>query len=502
MIQYIDWLARNGQNYFEFILSNKIDTLNWSNNIQQIIDYSHARGIKIGLSIAFDKKAESAYKLTKNKWYQSNKNKRKEIAKNLHPICKNDWDIINIFWERDYGKDKKISKRQTLGNFAYQYIDSINKAHVVFHYDAQKTIKISPLVDSIDLQKIYAFGNYDFVNYQKNKEKQNSLSQKNNLPNTWFIERLSLGRGYDHTQPILLLSNLNTIWDNIQYNFQHNTQGNIAISNGWEWGYWIMDWSIARWNWQHTYNNQPYSMEPMQYLGEIFKREKIANLLTKAYQLQDSFLQEKGLMAYLYLDTLNTKYPLPLYAEKLPQSQPNAHWLMKKATAENIAQFQDSVSKPLMQIGKQIDTIINALAKEEILLQDIQLRALLGEYIRALKVTGLRMKHKAYLLEYIMSKRLHKLGKINSVDNAALYKASQLRQEALKYIQLQEYIYRYDKDKIARPYIGLTAYSNGYLQATQQLHLWQAEELMYEQGKFKNFKRKYMQVKAQVGLKK
>lgn len=498
LIQYIDWLARNGQNHFEFIISNKIDTLNWHNYIQGIIDYSHARGIKIGLSFSFDKKAEAAYKITKNKWYKSSKKKQAEIAKNLHPICKNNWDIINIFWERDYGKSKKINKRQALGTYAHKYIDSSIHAAVIFQYNLGKNIHITKLPDSINLQKNYALENIPLVNLEKNKEIQNSLSQIKNVPHIFFIDRLSQGIGFDHTQPFLLLSYLSTIWDNIQYNYRHNSDANISKSNGWEWGYWIMDWSTARWNWKHTYNEQPYSMEATQYLGDIFKRERIANLFAYALQLQDSVLIKQNLMSYLVLDTLGEKYPKALSEQIIDTQIKKVKWLHKKASIEEINAFNDSVIKPLMQLAKEFDLIVNALAKEEILIQDIQLRALLGEFIRAIKVSGLRAKHKAYLLEYVASKRLNKLTN-NAINEAALQKAIQARQEALTYINLQSFIYRYDKNNISAMNNNLTAYKAGYLAATNDLHLWQKEEEMYKKGKYKSFKRQYLNVKNKLG---
>ena len=46
--EYIDWLARNGQNYFEFNLLEGIDHSEWPQYAREFVDYAHKRGILAG----------------------------------------------------------------------------------------------------------------------------------------------------------------------------------------------------------------------------------------------------------------------------------------------------------------------------------------------------------------------------------------------------------------------------------------------------------------------
>ncbi|MHB8057395.1 MAG: hypothetical protein ACYDHC_05810 [Desulfuromonadaceae bacterium] len=43
---YIDWLARNGQNTFQFFLLREVDRKTWPAHARRIVEYAHRRDVK------------------------------------------------------------------------------------------------------------------------------------------------------------------------------------------------------------------------------------------------------------------------------------------------------------------------------------------------------------------------------------------------------------------------------------------------------------------------
>ena len=62
---YINWLCRNGQNYFEFNLLRSIQLETWIPYMKPIIDYAHQRGIICGADMSFHMIQQRAFQLYK-----------------------------------------------------------------------------------------------------------------------------------------------------------------------------------------------------------------------------------------------------------------------------------------------------------------------------------------------------------------------------------------------------------------------------------------------------
>jgi hypothetical protein len=63
IFEYIDWLARNGQNYFEFNVLESIELESWIHHAKKISDYSHQRGIRCGLDLSLHMLQQKAFQL-------------------------------------------------------------------------------------------------------------------------------------------------------------------------------------------------------------------------------------------------------------------------------------------------------------------------------------------------------------------------------------------------------------------------------------------------------
>jgi len=63
IFEYIDWLARNGQNYFEFNVLESIELESWIHHAKKISDYSHQRGIRCELDLSLHMLQQKAFQL-------------------------------------------------------------------------------------------------------------------------------------------------------------------------------------------------------------------------------------------------------------------------------------------------------------------------------------------------------------------------------------------------------------------------------------------------------
>jgi len=59
--EYIDWLARNQQNIFQFYLLRDVDRARWIKQSKEIIAYAHKRGIMIGVEFSLSCLQQKAF---------------------------------------------------------------------------------------------------------------------------------------------------------------------------------------------------------------------------------------------------------------------------------------------------------------------------------------------------------------------------------------------------------------------------------------------------------
>ena len=101
------------------------------------------------------------------------------------------------------------------------------------------------------------------------------------------------------------------------------------------------------------------------------------------------------------------------------------------------------------------------------------------------------------------SKRLAKLNGKDKRGDLQLYaKAKKVREEALIYVNLQELMYRYNVQDIARPMRGATAYDFGYLFTVSNLQMWQREEEQYLNDNYSPFYYSVWNIAKIMGLQK
>lgn len=504
--EYIDWLARNQQNYFEFNLLEQEDLERWVTYITPAVEYAHTRGILVGLDLSLHMTQQKAFMLYKN-FPATLKNAKTQITKNLETLFLAPWDVIAMEASTTEFTQGNASKTQALQLYVTDLVTNKYHAHLagrqhVVQQDkmlgktSSEIDKLSKEQQTLDANRATFIHTVMFYGLADKKApvygNQNLLhlldllKEEQKVRETWYYPESAYWITFDNSVPMLLTPYLTTRLEDILLVDSLNVEGHLTFSSGWEWGYWLMDWSIARWSWEHTFNDKVIQARPTQFLADIFQNQAIVDNLNTLSRLQQKYIKDQELIRYLVAQTVTDELPAPLALELHPHPEQSYKWMRTKANKEDIRILYKKAIDPLLEFATLSEAIINDLNSSKYSLSPTQDK-LLQELINAFAVTNLRAKHKAHTLSFLLGKRQEDLEK-GSVPllQASIEQAKTTRLEAQVLVNKQEQNYRYPLSYIARPIEGggSTAYDFGYLYPVSNLHFWQREEEQIIQNKY------------------
>jgi hypothetical protein len=267
--------------------------------------------------------------------------------------------------------------------------------------------------------------------------------------------------------------------------------GHLTFTSGWEWGYWLVDWSIARWAWQLKDNDRQRPTSPLSRLAELHDDRELQRLMGLALTLQNSYMKDKELLRFMSALTPFSEAPHPFDKPFQPEPGFRYSWLLNEASPVEASQALD---RPVANLGKYAQVmgeLVPLLGNRiEYLRRAGRIGAtqfrLLRELEYGLRVTALRAGHRALTLQAILAKRGEHAGGIthSRASEPLLAQARLLRQQAQALVQGQETIYRYPLERIARRRSSLTAYPFGYLYPASHLYFWEREEEQIRHERF------------------
>lgn len=506
--EYIDWLARNQQNYFEFNLLEGIDREKWSDYIKPVVAYAKSRGVLIGVDVSMHMTQQKAYMLYRNPPFVW-RSKKKQIQRNLAELFENKWDVLNVEFSTTEFSTGNLRQKYELRQFLLEQLKPykaklMGREHVVSEenmLDAKRAKKVEIPTYENDNQRgtlihtvmFYSAldGKAPVYGNENLRQTLTRIREAQKERESWYYPESAYWITFDNSVPMTLLPYLTARLEDIEMMDSLDVKGHITFSSGWEWGYWLIDWSIARWSWQYEFNGEMQKNTPFQYVTDIFSDKVIAQHLTDALQLQQTYLKERELIRYLAAATPTDELPKPMNMPFQPRPQRSYRYLRYHATQKQLDSVRTQVVFPLRDfarkteaIGKQLDGLREGLSNE-------QQKKILGELMRGIQITGLRAEHRASTLAHLLDKRDAKLNHNFEVSDESeeLKNAEAVRQKALKIVADQERIYRYPLRYIARPLEGMghTAYDFGYLYPVKDLYFWQREEGQVREDKYGAF---------------
>ena len=496
--RYIDWLARNGQNSMQFVLLRGIDRDRWPAHAARIVEYAHRRGIMCGVQISLSMLQQQAFQaITLLRPYPGY---RRQADETLDWLFQVPWDFVSL--EPTMGEhlpflsglipgvqahlERQVSERyhaqllfgtHVIGGDEIQREPQLASSGILVH---------SVMCYSVSEKTAPVYGNKNQCFMLQTAQKAQPRRE------TWYWPESSYWVGFDTPIPLLLLPYLDARHDDMETMAGLGVNGHLTFTSGWEWGYWLIDWSIARWSWEYRDSEsirRSYSLTP---LLEILPDSTLNPMWKEALRLQNLYLKKRELMRFMAAATPFSELPHPF--DKPFQPTPDFHYsqLLRSATPqeanqqlrkpirdlEEYARQMGSLTKRMETIRARNDTAGNSAATRQ--------RALARELTRALAVSALRASHRALTLRALSAKIRERRSGCNSINTSAelLASARLLRYKALDLVKQQESGYRYPLPLLTGQRDSMTAYPFGYLYPASRLFFWEREEEQVEHGRF------------------
>ncbi|MCX7649392.1 MAG: hypothetical protein N2050_02410 [Flavobacteriales bacterium] len=481
--EYIDWLCRNGQNYFDFTLMRQVDLVRWPRYAAQFVEYAHQRGLLVGLEISLHMVQQQVFQLVKYP-HQVPLSLKKQIDRCLKLLFQARWDFLNLdlttaeFFgglDRQKTRLKNYLVRQVRDRYGAQVLlrkhvvneeNHVGRVSRILDVTSQEDKHIGILLHTVmfyaltdSLAPVYE--NQDFSHVLRD------LVRENRRRETWYYPESAYWITFDNSVPMLLLPYLKARYNDIRTCDSLGIANHVTFSSGWEWGYALVDWCIARWSWKINGRLRAYS-EPLRHMfGEV-----LAHLLQEAEKLQFHYLKRLNLMRYVC--PLQTIDELPRFLRK--SFQPRPEWEPRhvfKADTSLKARMHRDIVEHLRDYAHRLQEYARIIASTE--------HPLAPEISDALLVTAMRALHRSATWKSLMERHVPKQ------RDEHLEEARKVRQEALHIVHRQELRYRYPVYDIARPHASPTAYPYGYLWPVHNLHFWLREEEQIRRGRFGPF---------------
>ncbi len=501
---YLKWLVRNGQNVFQFYLLRSVNLAKWSDYAPEIVEKAHDYGLKAGIMTSFSMIQQNTFQfvtLFKN-------NHKRQIDEKLAMLFKSDWDFVSI--ETTMGEflpDLRVTHSDEI-QYLIRKIERgcSSKVFLTTHvikdekrilHDGINNVMSDDTGILIHTVMCYALkDNYAPAYENKNfRFMYSKLMHYNRERDVWYWPESSYWVTFDNSIPNLFLPYLTARWKDIRLLKDKNIGGHLTFSSGWEWGYWLIDWAVAKWSWTDGVKLATSEKNPGEIFGFLFGDTRISYLFEKVLDLQTDFLVDNKLLEYLPAAAPFSELPPPFNREFQPRPVLTMEKIMSMSTKDAANIVENKSILMLEKFYKQAMTFSSLIGREIDNIENEVLADLADELNNALKVTALRAKFK-YLL--LAASAYKSSGNIKGY-NAKMVKASSVYQTALKLVKEQKRYYRYNK-YISDRFDSFTSYDFGYLYPVSNLFFWKREMEQLKQERFNAFFMKIWDFEKILGL--
>jgi len=480
---YIDWLARNEQNVLDFCLLESVDRTLWIEHARAFTDYAKKRGILTSVDVSLHMIQQKSYQLYRNV-PRSFRSKRKQIRRNLDWLFGAHWDIINMEFNSAEFLTGNAERRNLLRKFVQDETEKrgaklMGRQHVVQESNdlvksrtggAQHMPTDSGRGVLAHTVMCYSMTEPHAPVYENENQRHvfEFMKRENKIRETWYYPESAYWVTFDNSVPVYPLPYLSSRLADIDTAAAYDVEGHLTFSSGWEMGYWLFDWSIARWCRHVSINGRRIPNTPTQYLNGNPFSPGTRNVMDSLVALHEKYLKKENLMAYLTAQTVTDEVPGAVRKEFHPRPPFTYGWLRNKSDRQTRDSVQ-AVIGLLREFAAKNDSFARMLDGK----QEAELRAILY-------ITSLRAIHRAFILEYLSATSSFKNdGTGIRPDTLLLEKAAETRLKAAQLMDSLSTLYRYDPFLTDGKYetgTGYTSYDFGYLYTARNLHFWKREE--------------------------
>lgn len=501
--EYLNWLARNGQNVVQFYLLRDAVTNEWTNHAKRIVNYAHDRGIMAGVAISLSMIQQRAYQLIK--LLKPVPSYRRCIDKSLSKLFRVPWDFVTLEltmgeYLPDLGSLLPDTRDYLVGQITARYRTKLFfTTHVIRRTDQA----IHPPTSGQRLTApgtgilIHTVMNYSLSDLDAPVYGNKNLTfmrdrtiTENQHRETWYWPESSYWIAYDNPVPLFLLTYLDARRCDIATMEKIGVAGHLTFSSGWEWGYWLVDWSIARWSWNYAVNGTAAAQDPLSTLAELLPSLTMTALWREALELEKLYLKKKELIRYMAAATPFSEFPPPLRKSFQPAPEAGYGKFSRGTSGDDRITLQDDLEN-LEEYSVCLERIVNRMSAEMTRIYagnggtQSDCFAIASELKTCLAVSALRARHRALTLRALIEP--DKPGGPRARKVQLLQQAAAVRMKGLELVRSQEYRYRYPVAMIARQRDSMTAYRFGYLYPVSTLFFWKREEEQVRHGRFDPF---------------
>ncbi len=511
--EYIDWLARNRQNYMEFNLLETINRKEWPAYAQKWVKYMKDRGVIAGLDLSLHMKQQSAYKLYRNP-QKSFRTKEKQILKRFNELTVADWDYWNVEFSETEFSSGNAQKKAELRAYVHSLllkkgIHLTGREHVVKPETmVNKGKAVSEIVtDSLDKYRgtmihtvmFYTlndtlapvYGNENLLHMR------DMLLQDRQQRETWYYPESAYWVTFDNSIPLFLTPYLNARLEDILYCDSLNIEGHLTFSSGWEWSYWLIDWSIANWSWSSEINGKYIEPYPEQYFDKLIPYENSIIFFKEVNKLQNLKIKAGNLMQYLTAATVTDEMPMDKNFPLHPMPARTYEYLRNRASLQVLDSVEQNVISALKEYNEEYQYYRQLVNENE--LKNLVYK----EIVESLDMVALRTQHRAATMQYLIDYRKSQINKDSSAEKKALTNletAKNIREEGIKIVRSRESNYRYPVNELATKRPDHTSYHFGYLYPVHDLHFWEREEGQALNNKWKFWYKNIWNVGRIIGI--
>lgn len=493
--EYIDWMVRNGQNYFEFCLLNDVDRKVWITHAQHITEYLHQRGLLAAVDLSLHMIQQKTFQL-----YTSPIHKEKQIVENLAWLNQANWDFINMEFSTAEFISGNRKKKEELRQFIIQWMKDhthtklMGRRHIVkeqneaakgnkeFVWDSASTALdrergvLAHTVMFYDMTEAHA----PVYENENQRHMFQFLLDEHQKRETWYYPESAYWITFDNSVPMTLLPYLKARLTDIDTCVAYQIPGHVTFSSGWEWGYWLIDWSIARWSWQYSTQGNKQVRFPQMYAHEMLSPE-LHQLMDEQIQVQQHYLKDSAIMQWMTAMTITDELGIKALANEYHPRPKTSYKFIRNKASEAVLAGIEQIQLP------RIDSFAAKAYRNATAMRSLRSsNALVAEeLIDGVEITALRAFHRANILRYLIAKRQSKLNHEKMKGEIYLEKAATIREQALQIVQRREVHYRYPLTSIARKRWDHTAYHFGYLYPASNLHFWEREEQQAKRNQYR-----------------
>jgi len=228
------------------------------------------------------------------------------------------------------------------------------------------------------------------------------MQEEHKLRETWYYPESAYWVTFDNSIPMLLLPYLNARLADIDTCIAYSIPGHITFSSGWEWGYWLFDWSIARWSWKYNINGNQQVHHATDAINMLMGTDKVSQLMEEQLNWQQEMLKDSNLIQWLTAMTVTDEMPFGLSQNYQPRPPHFYEDISNAISLEEVEALEKRYLPQLQQFGLKTVALCEEMERE---LAATTHPELVQEWIQSLKVTGNRSLHRYYTLQYLLSRR-------------------------------------------------------------------------------------------------